>query len=114
MSGSLALDYTPLRGSDQKSNYSNNNAKSKSVRRKPRFNNNNGIDNNDLRAPVPQQLMNDNPPPSLLLVTLRQERDSLSMALTSELANRKMLEQENEKMRRKVKHYERELVEVRE
>ena len=36
------------------------------------------------------------------------------MALTSELANRKMLEQENEKMRRKVKHYERELVEVRE
>lgn len=68
MSGSLALDYTPLRGSDQKSNYSNNNAKSKSVGRKPRFNNN-GIDNNDLRAP--QQLMNDNPPPSLLLVTLR-------------------------------------------
>ena len=113
MSGSLALDYTPLRGSDQKSNYSNNNnAKSKSVGRKPRFNNN--IDNNDLRTPIPQQLMNENPPPSLLLVTLRQERDSLSMALTSELANRKMLEQENEKMRRKVKHYERELVEVRE
>lgn len=53
-------------------------------------------------------------PPVLLVTTLRQERDSLQVALHSELAHRRHLELEMEAMKSKLTNCERELYEVKE
>ena len=52
-------------------------------------------------------------PPTLLLTTLKKERDSLQMALTAELNHRRKLEDEIEDMRRRMLKHERELMDVK-
>lgn len=47
------------------------------------------------------------------MTSLRREKDSLQLALNTEINNRRVVESENEQLRRQVMDYEREMREMR-
>ncbi len=64
-------------------------------------------------SPAPALVNQHHEPPTLLVTTLRKERDSLNLALQSELAHRRSLEQELEQLRRRLHEQDQEIVAVR-